>query len=78
MAFGFRLNISAFIAIKGDPISYFSNTSNWVNVMKTATDVAQTFMADSILVSAALQLLAMIYFLCSCIGVGLSIAGIGE
>lgn len=58
VAFGFRHNILAFIVIKGDPIAYFSNTSNWLNVMKMAADVAQAFMADSILVSAALQLLA--------------------
>lgn len=52
LVFGLQLNISAFLIFKGEPIDYFADTSNWVNVMKLVTYFAQTFMADSILVSA--------------------------
>ncbi|KAF9460684.1 hypothetical protein BDZ94DRAFT_1169252, partial [Collybia nuda] len=49
LAFGFQINIAAFFGPKGDPIAYFSEASNWINVMKLVTYVAQTFMADCIL-----------------------------
>ncbi|KAF9460683.1 hypothetical protein BDZ94DRAFT_891099 [Collybia nuda] len=49
LIFGFQLNISAFFIAKDGPTAYFTETSNWVNVMKLITFIAQTFMADSIL-----------------------------
>lgn len=54
VAFGLRHNIEAFIYFDGDPIVQFSNTSNWINVMKMVNYVAQTFIGDCILVSNTL------------------------
>ncbi|KAF9467494.1 hypothetical protein BDZ94DRAFT_1232876 [Collybia nuda] len=49
VAFGLRHNIDAFIYFDGDPIDEFSDTSNWINVMKMVNYVAQTFIGDCIL-----------------------------
>ncbi|KAF8639085.1 hypothetical protein AX16_010391 [Volvariella volvacea WC 439] len=49
VAFGLVRNFDAFIHFDGDPIDEFSNTDNWVNVMKMACYVAQTFVGDAIL-----------------------------
>jgi hypothetical protein len=50
VAFGLQHNIDAFIYFDGDPIDEFSDTSNWINVMKMVNYVAQTFIGDCILV----------------------------
>ncbi|TFK38572.1 hypothetical protein BDQ12DRAFT_747923 [Crucibulum laeve] len=49
VAFHLRHNLDAFINFEGDPIDDFSNTSNWINVVKMGCYVAQTFIGDSIL-----------------------------
>lgn len=50
VAFGLRHNINAFIHFQGDPVEVFHDTASWVNVMKMADYVCQTFVGDSILV----------------------------
>ncbi|KAF9457567.1 hypothetical protein BDZ94DRAFT_1301806 [Collybia nuda] len=49
VALGFQLNLSAFSRLEGNATEYFSKISNWANVMKLSMYVAQTFMADCIL-----------------------------
>lgn len=52
VAFHLRHNLEAFVYFDVHPIETFEQTSNWINVMKMACYVAQTFIGDSILVSA--------------------------
>jgi len=50
VAFHLRHNLEAFVYFDGDPIDDFDKTSNWINVIKMACYVAQTFVGDSILI----------------------------
>lgn len=77
VALGFQLNLSAF-SLEGNPSAYFSKTSSWPNVAKLVTYTAQTVMADSILVSVAVQPDPTSYLLHSCIDVGLSTTRTGK
>ncbi|KAH9475041.1 hypothetical protein JR316_0012143 [Psilocybe cubensis] len=52
VAFHLRHNLEAFVYFDAHPIETFEQTSNWINVMKMVCYVAQTFVGDSILVSA--------------------------
>ncbi|PPQ84944.1 hypothetical protein CVT25_004457 [Psilocybe cyanescens] len=49
VAFHLRHNLEAFVYFDVHPIETFEQTSNWINVMKMACYVAQTFIGDSIL-----------------------------
>lgn len=52
VAFHLRHNLEAFVYFNSEsPIETFDKTSNWINVMKMACYVAQTFVGDAILVS---------------------------
>lgn len=51
VGFHLRHNLEAFVYFNSDPIATFEKTSNWINVMKMACYVAQTFVGDAILVS---------------------------
>lgn len=53
MAFGLQHNLEAFIYYTGPggAKGEFADISNWVNVMRTADYVAQTFIGDGIMVS---------------------------
>ena len=52
MAFGLLHNLQAFIWYTGSggAVAEFEDISNWVNVMRTADYVAQTFIGDGIMV----------------------------
>ena len=52
MAFGLLHNLQAFIWYTGPggAVGEFEDISNWVNVMRTADYVAQTFIGDGIMV----------------------------
>ena len=54
VAFGLRHNLDAFIYYTGPggPKAEFAIISYWVNVMKSADYVAQTFIGDGMLVSS--------------------------
>lgn len=54
VAFGLRHNLDAFVYSIGkeSAVTVFDNTRYWLNVMKMADFVAQTFVGDAILVRA--------------------------
>lgn len=74
LVFGLQLNVSSFVSSEAT----FADKSNWVNVMRSITYVAQTFMADSILVSFQVQSPDSNKDLCSSIGVGSSTERTGK
>ncbi|KAF8962903.1 hypothetical protein BDZ97DRAFT_1823341 [Flammula alnicola] len=49
VSFHLRHNLEAFVYFNGGAIEIFNDTSNWINVMKMACYVAQTFVGDAIL-----------------------------
>ncbi|KAG6864814.1 hypothetical protein C0991_007000 [Blastosporella zonata] len=49
VALGLQHNIEGFVLFQGGPIDVFANASDWVNLVKMADYVAQTFIGDGIL-----------------------------